>query len=258
MAIRQHLLRVHQIPIHCVRCSKVFISEDERDRHLRDAATCVIQAPRVWDGVSEAQKRQLAKRVSCRKTKEENWYLIYDILFPGSPRPDSPYVDNIQLSEELLALREFLLQEAPSRISAFSLSELPEELRASQTQVETFTQAAVRDVFDMAIERWISRELSQDTLSMNSTPDSGYRSRTTSSHSGTSSTSSGTQQQTMNATFPQGIGVDTEQAGKDFDLPIPANTLVNSESSNTLLLDSLDWFFEGDGSTFEFVQKNFM
>jgi hypothetical protein len=33
---------------------------------------------------------QLAQRVSAKRSKEDNWYLIYEILFPGSPKPDTP------------------------------------------------------------------------------------------------------------------------------------------------------------------------
>ena len=86
---RQHLLRVHQVAIHCVRCSQTFGTETERDSHLRSVPGCVIQPNQIHFGITETQKAQLAQRVSAKKTKEENWYLIYEILFPGSPRPDS-------------------------------------------------------------------------------------------------------------------------------------------------------------------------
>lgn len=83
-------MRVHQTPIHCVRCSEIFGTEEERDSHLRQQPECTVQPPRAWDGINESKRRQLAKRISSKKTKEENWYLIYQILFPESHRPESP------------------------------------------------------------------------------------------------------------------------------------------------------------------------
>jgi hypothetical protein len=152
-------LRVHRTPVHCARCSNTFTTEDERDTHLRQQPQCPIEPPRNWDGISESQKRQLAKRVSSKKTKEENWYFIYETLFPNSERPNSPFVDDIQLSEELLALREFALREAPDRITQFVDSELPPDLRPNRGNVEAFTQAAIRGVFDILLERWESSSL---------------------------------------------------------------------------------------------------
>ena len=90
MAVRQHIFRVHQVPIHCVRCSQTFSSEDERDSHLRSIPGCAIQPNQTWIGLNETQKMQLAQRVSSKKSKEENWYSVYKILFPGEPEPASP------------------------------------------------------------------------------------------------------------------------------------------------------------------------
>jgi len=63
------------------------------------------------------------------------------------------------------------MQQAPTRISTFALTEMPEELRSSQDQVEAFTQAAVRDLFDMVIERWSSREQEQISYGPSATSD---------------------------------------------------------------------------------------
>ncbi|KAF2464182.1 uncharacterized protein BDR25DRAFT_98854 [Lindgomyces ingoldianus] len=87
--LKQHLLRVHQVPIHCARCSKVFDTIEERDHHSRQPE-CIVQPPRIFDGINESQRRQLGKRISSKKSREENWYLIYQILFPDAARPESP------------------------------------------------------------------------------------------------------------------------------------------------------------------------
>ena len=164
-------MRVHRIPVHCARCSKIFPTEDERDGHLREQPQCLIEPPRRWDGISESQKRQLAKRVSIKKTKEENWYFIFKTLFPDTTLPETPYIDDLHLSEDLLALRDFATREAPDRITQFTNSELPPDLRPSREHIEAFTQAAIREVFDLLLDRWKTNGLpSQQESTYGPTP----------------------------------------------------------------------------------------
>jgi len=146
---------VHLIPVHCARCSQTFKTPDERDAHLRQQPECPLGPPQQWDGISETQKEQLGKRVSSKNTKQENWYSIYATLFPTSDPPKNPFVDDMQLSEDLSALREFAMKEAPSLIREFATSELPPDLRPSQEQVESFTQAALHVVFNTVLEKWV-------------------------------------------------------------------------------------------------------
>ena len=100
-------------------------------------------------------------------------------------------IEDICLSEELIAIREFTTQAAPARIAQFIETHLPSELRSNQEQVQLFTQAAVRDVFDMLLESWDSSQPGQssgcDQSSIVDTPhrthgsnrDSGYSSSET-------------------------------------------------------------------------------
>ncbi|KAF2738685.1 hypothetical protein EJ04DRAFT_509259 [Polyplosphaeria fusca] len=184
--LKQHLMRVHRIPVHCARCSKIFSTEDERDSHLRQLPECPIEPPRRWDGISESQKRQLGKRVSIKKTKEENWYFIFKTLFPDTTLPETPYIDDLHLSEDLLALRDFAAREAPDRITQFTNSELPPDLRPNREHVEAFTQAAMREVFDILLDRWKTNGLpSQQQESANGpTPIGQERSQDSASSSG--------------------------------------------------------------------------
>jgi len=161
---RQHLLRVHRIPVHCARCSQTFKTPDERDAHLRQQPECPLGPPQQWDGISETQKEQLGKRVSSKNTKQENWYSIYATLFPNSDPPKNPFVDDMQLSEDLSALREFAIKEAPGLIREFATSELPPDLRPSQEQVETFTQAALHVVFNTVLEKWVPNTTDEGTM----------------------------------------------------------------------------------------------
>ncbi|PMD42711.1 hypothetical protein L207DRAFT_457201, partial [Hyaloscypha variabilis F] len=80
--VKQHLSRHHQLPIYCPRCMVIFETEDERDEHQR-SIVCSVQDSVRHDGLTRAQKAQLSERVSSTMTVEDQWFAIFDILFPG-------------------------------------------------------------------------------------------------------------------------------------------------------------------------------
>lgn len=91
--VKAHLNRRHMAPIHCPRCMETFQSEDDRDGHVRDA-NCEQAIGIKLEGMTEVQRRHLAKPASREHTAEQQWYGIFDTLFPGhEPRPQSPYID---------------------------------------------------------------------------------------------------------------------------------------------------------------------
>ena len=55
----------------------------------------------------------------------------------------------MDLSEDLSALTEFASNGAPTLIATFGKSRLPLELQSNETQIEEFTQQALRHVFDV-------------------------------------------------------------------------------------------------------------
>lgn len=63
----------------------------ERDRHTRDDVCTEVPVQSI-EGIETAQVVQLRNmgRVSLKSPVEDRWYEIFDILFPGAQRPDSP------------------------------------------------------------------------------------------------------------------------------------------------------------------------
>jgi len=113
--VKQHLRRCHRLPIYCSICMTIFEDEADRDAHTR-VRSCVDRISTPIEGVSEAQWRQLEKRVPPKMTEEEQWYTVFEILFPGQQRPQSAYIDH-DLSEELCAFEDFSEREGPKIIS---------------------------------------------------------------------------------------------------------------------------------------------
>lgn len=58
--------------------------------HSREPIPCAIRPQKLWDAVSATQKQRLKTRFSSKKTPEENWFIMFEILFPNLPRPRSP------------------------------------------------------------------------------------------------------------------------------------------------------------------------
>jgi len=99
--VKEHLFRCHLAPIHCPRCWRVFDSSQELESHM------LVQAERICDvgnsgnppkGITAEQAKVLRsrKKSSARQSEEDRWMEIYQVLFPGEPRPKSPYFDEVQ------------------------------------------------------------------------------------------------------------------------------------------------------------------
>ncbi|KAK3900566.1 hypothetical protein C8A05DRAFT_35800 [Staphylotrichum tortipilum] len=119
-AAKQHVIAHHHAPIRCVVCAAQFPSATARDAHGR-ARACALRAPAPGEreGASEAQVDVLLRRdgggegVGCCRVsakregeEEESWFRMWDVLFPGEPRPETGYL--VERGErEVVALRAF-------------------------------------------------------------------------------------------------------------------------------------------------------
>jgi len=114
--VKQHLGRRHQMPIYCPRCIKTFHDEDSRDEHNRneDCERSTLGKP---EGITKAQKEALGKKAQANQSQEQQWYGIFDILFPGHPRPESPYIDSALLRNAFI-YQSFLHSNGPRILSS--------------------------------------------------------------------------------------------------------------------------------------------
>lgn len=79
--VKQHISRCHKLPIYCAICRSVFTSEEDRDEHTR-FLSCVRRDDVRYDGVTAIQADQLSQRVLQGMSGEDQWFTIFDILFP--------------------------------------------------------------------------------------------------------------------------------------------------------------------------------
>lgn len=90
--VKQHIYRQHsQPPFYCARCYETFTSPAARDVHSR-RADCDKRQPPQFEGISEQQRNELKKTTPKKKPLHEQWFEVWEVVFPGIPRPQSAFI----------------------------------------------------------------------------------------------------------------------------------------------------------------------
>jgi hypothetical protein len=153
--MKEHLRRYHS-KIRCPRCQESFRDTDSRDLHIR-AGGCELQPDVIDERLNESQIKKLGARGSSKQTQYDRWYVVWDILFPGIPRPDSPFIDD-DIPEGLCEFREYCSQRGRDIIL--------DHMRTSEDWDELYDEARFRQdswceifdgIFDAAFERWLGQ-----------------------------------------------------------------------------------------------------
>ncbi len=93
--VRQHLDRRHRkTDLYCPRCFALFRSVDERDEHIRHASCPPRDDHPQFDGISEEQREQLNHSSKRGVSATDQWFQIWDVIFPNTLRPRSCYMGN--------------------------------------------------------------------------------------------------------------------------------------------------------------------
>ncbi|KAF4465671.1 Ammonium transporter 1 [Fusarium albosuccineum] len=148
--VKQHLFRSHLQPKHCDRCLEVFDNEDALRDHRR-AQQCEVREYIAPPGITPEQERRLRPRGSQNKSESEQWFEMYEILFPDAKKPKSAYL-NGELSEDVESLREFLERCGPAMV----LEKLKESNVFPQDVDNQDLQEQIQNVFSNAFDGWQS------------------------------------------------------------------------------------------------------
>jgi hypothetical protein len=142
------------MPIYCAICNAIWRSETERDAHTRQR-NCVENTNPPPQGITSRQQNELGTRVSRRLSKEDQWFSIFDLLFPGEPRPPSPYID-ASLFESSLAYHNFLTSQGPGIIQRVLSASNAWQL-AGQANSQAFQRQILEDGLDAVFQEWVRR-----------------------------------------------------------------------------------------------------
>ncbi|KAK3357864.1 hypothetical protein B0T25DRAFT_567120 [Lasiosphaeria hispida] len=227
--VKQHLGRKHSMPLYCPRCFETFEYEGERDVHIR--GECAQRPHAMPEGITEKKKQQLAKKSPANQTPEEQWYGIFDTLFPEhGEKPLSPYMDKA-LSKSSTAYQAFLEEDGARMLSGFletrGLRVVTSNILHGERDFEAFVQHTFEEGFRAIFDQWTRR---------GGTADPSSDSRPTPSAPTTSAPTQGSSEMGEVSTpmsFSQTPAVDVEvlsqrlslpNSGLDFSLPFGHHT----------------------------------
>ncbi|KAJ6445385.1 clr5 domain-containing protein [Purpureocillium lavendulum] len=173
--LKQHIGRKHSPDFFCERCFEVFKSQADHHAHVMSTTEmerCPPRpdAPSGCVHVTNYQKTQLAKRSSRKKTWEEQWYAIWDILFEDSIPPQSPYLESEDMKS--FDLEDFERYCAP-RIAKAVMEHLNESTieamqRTSQAEKQEQMELLIGSQLRTSFEEYTARNVS--SLAANGTP----------------------------------------------------------------------------------------
>ncbi|KAI2633553.1 hypothetical protein GGS26DRAFT_553858 [Hypomontagnella submonticulosa] len=159
--VKQHLARKHTPEFYCFRCSAIFPDHDGLEAHVGNVAGLFCTPSSLLDGVSRQQHLRLSRKSNSRHSEEEQWFSIWDVLFPGSERPGSAYVE-FGFSEDLCSYREYSHDRAVAAVveglqaSGFVAAEVQNTMMEEVRRV-------VADRLDSVFEQWWANPLSSTT-----------------------------------------------------------------------------------------------
>jgi len=150
--VKQHLHRRHAPAFYCERCLCVFAGAATHGAHVAGAEPCTLPDPPArLAGLSHAQVRALKRKVGGGAGGVESWYAVWDVVFPGAPRPASVYVDGAA-SADLCEFREYCSRHGAmalwSALEAAGLWDMPARERGRRGQ------KLLDDGLDLLYETW--------------------------------------------------------------------------------------------------------
>ncbi|KAK1572764.1 uncharacterized protein LY79DRAFT_43252 [Colletotrichum navitas] len=154
--VKSHLYRFHPAPITCPCCGAEFQSEGVRDGHLRARRCEVVERSDIADheGLTAERMRQVSRRADPRLSEEEQWFVIWDTIFPNTPRPSTAYIDGA-LSEDICNFHEFFANSGNDIILHYFSLHDPDFARSDRAALY---DRFVRDrVLERIYEQWATR-----------------------------------------------------------------------------------------------------
>ncbi|KAK4153983.1 hypothetical protein C8A00DRAFT_33236 [Chaetomidium leptoderma] len=173
--VKQHLNRKHAPQFYCEYCMEILPDNESHRRHV-ESRTCTYRAC-SFSGITHQQQRELSRRSRPNSSERERWFAIWDIVFPGRPRPASPHIDT-ELSEDLCQFMEFVGAPGPAAIAAAevlrentTMTRINDGGRSTNTAVPeeeeqdtaALLERAITRGFSLMFEQWLAERDSHPT-----------------------------------------------------------------------------------------------
>ncbi|KAI0382417.1 hypothetical protein F5Y04DRAFT_252628 [Hypomontagnella monticulosa] len=176
--VKQHLRRHHERPPYCPVCWEIFREGRAFEYHIQ-CRECSPRPKVDIEGVNTDQQKQLEARPSRQLSKPEQWYAIYETLFPGQPHPSTPYIES-DISAELLSFEKFMATEGLEIVKQKTREHIPPNLIPLEDEVSAFSEFLFQQAIPEILRRYdttrptsLSPEISREPGSLGlSTHDS--------------------------------------------------------------------------------------
>ncbi|KAI1423164.1 hypothetical protein F5Y12DRAFT_759130 [Xylaria sp. FL1777] len=103
--VKRHLWAAHRQPSYCPICYETFSLTEDWENHIRLKFCTSSGKPRP-EGISVLQMQQLAQRADPRASREVQWLLIWEIVFPGLNPPSLETISG-EVETVVWVLRDF-------------------------------------------------------------------------------------------------------------------------------------------------------
>ncbi|KAI1339906.1 hypothetical protein F5Y15DRAFT_415331 [Xylariaceae sp. FL0016] len=108
--------------------------------------------------------------------EEQQWFTVFEILFPECPKPRSPYVD-AELSQEMHRFQDYLTDHGPGFITSFLQERgvFTCDLPQGERDLSSFRENILAEGLQQIVERWAAANSAGNSL--DSSPDTSDPSR---------------------------------------------------------------------------------
>lgn len=159
--VKQHIFRSHFMPYFCVQCGDEFKTLHLLHAHIRNDCSRSFEEP---DSITMEQNTKLRSRFSAKLNVQAQWYAVFEILFPGTPRPISPFYSPL-IEGTLEELQDFVVSNEGLDAVLICLLEGQSELKVPES--EDRMRGALRRGLQSLIDRWAASRLTTGTTSLN-------------------------------------------------------------------------------------------
>ncbi|KAI0880561.1 uncharacterized protein GGS22DRAFT_82957 [Annulohypoxylon maeteangense] len=155
--VKQHLARKHTPEFYCNRCLAIFPNQNNLQEHIGDPAGLFCTPSSLLDGISQYQRSRLSCKSNPKLSEEEQWFSMWDIIFPGYERPKSAYVD-FGFSGDFCAYKEYSHHRAAAAVVEGLRTSSLAGIAAVDQSMWDEVHKVVADRLDLVFEEWQSNQ----------------------------------------------------------------------------------------------------
>ena len=164
--VKQHLDRKHAPDFYCEFCLLVSLDEESHQSHVK-SRSCSFQSCE-FTGITHSQRHQLSRKSKPNLPEPDQWFAIWDIVFPKQPRPTSAYMDP-DLSEDLCQFREYAQRLGPARLAEVMQANAPVALEILQEEIGSVLEIVISQGLNTLFQEWLSSRASAPSTASSET-----------------------------------------------------------------------------------------